>query len=126
MEQDNRPISPHLQVYKPQITSVLSITHRCAGVFLTLTALCLCCWLVVLANGEHQFNILQAYLQSWFGQCFVYMSVFSLCFHLCNGIRHLFWDMGLGLEINTTYRTGYTVIISSVIMTLLIFYLAAI
>lgn len=124
MEQKNRPLSPHLQIYKPQITSLLSITHRMTGVFLTIGALLFSCSLIVLASGESHFNVWQTHVQSWYGQCLIYASVFSLCFHLCNGIRHLFWDVGLGLELEAVYKTGYVVIISSTLMTLLIFCLA--
>ena len=121
----NRPLSPHLQIYKPQLTSVLSITHRGTGVFLTIGAFFLTCWLLALADGPENFARLQAYLVSWYGQCLVYAFVFSLYFHLCNGIRHLFWDIGLGLDIDVVYKTGYAVVAGSVILTLVSYCLAA-
>ncbi len=125
MAMDNRPLSPHLQIYKPQLTSVLSITHRGTGVFLTIGALFLTCWLLALADGPEQFDNLQTHLTNWYGQCLVYAFVFSLYFHLCNGIRHLFWDVGLGLDIDTTYKTGYAVVAATIILTLLTLCLAA-
>ena len=125
MAMDNRPLSPHLQIYKPQLTSVLSITHRGTGVFLSVGAFFLSCWLLALASGPAHFEKLQAHLSSWYGQCILYAFIFSLYFHLCNGIRHLIWDIGLGLEINTTYRTGYAVVAGSIILTLLTLCLAA-
>jgi succinate dehydrogenase / fumarate reductase cytochrome b subunit len=125
MATDNRPLSPHLQIYKPQLTSVLSITHRGTGVFLTVGAFFLTCWLLALADGPELFARLQAHLTSWYGQFLVYAFVFSLYFHLCNGIRHLFWDVGLGLDIDVAYKTGYTVVAASVIFTLLTLCLAA-
>jgi len=125
MATDNRPLSPHLQIYKPQLTSVLSITHRGTGVFLTIGAFFLTCWLLALADGPAHFAKLQAHLTSWYGQCLVYAFVFSLYFHLCNGIRHLFWDVGMGLDIDVAYKTGYAVVAGAIILTLLTLCLAA-
>lgn len=125
MAMDNRPLSPHLQVYKPQLTSVLSITHRGTGVFLTLGAFLLSAWLLALASGTEQFDCLQSHITSWYGQCLLYAFVFSLYFHLCNGIRHLFWDAGLGLEISTAYKSGYAVVAVSILLTVLTICLAA-
>jgi succinate dehydrogenase / fumarate reductase cytochrome b subunit len=124
MATDNRPLSPHLQIYKPQLTSVLSITHRGTGVLLTVGAFFLTCWLLALADGPAQFTRLQAHLTSWYGQCLVYAFVFSLYFHLCNGIRHLFWDVGLGLDIDVAYKTGYAVIAGTIILTIITLCLA--
>ena len=119
MASKNRPLSPHLQVYKPQLTSILSITHRGTGVFLSLGALFLSYWLMALASGPEAFNDVQIFLATWYGKCFLYALIFSLCFHLCNGIRHLFWDAGLGLEIEAVYKTGYITVICAVLLTVL-------
>ena len=113
-----RPLSPHLQVYKPQLTSVLSITHRGTGVFLSLGALVLTFWLVSLAVSEELFNSFHLHTSFWYGKLFLIGFVFSLYYHLANGIRHLFWDIGLGLEISTTYKSGYFTIFISVVLTL--------
>ena len=113
-----RPLSPHLQVYKPQLTSVLSITHRGTGVFLSLGALVLTYWLVSLAVSEELFNSFHLHTSFWYGKLFLIGFVFSLYYHLANGIRHLFWDIGLGLEISTTYRSGYFTISISAVLTL--------
>jgi len=113
----NRPLSPHLQVYKPQLTSILSITHRGTGVFLSLGLLLLACWLIAIATGPENYAKIQAHISSWYGQCGLVAFVFSLYYHLCNGIRHLFWDAGLGLEIETTYKSGYATIIISLLLT---------
>ncbi len=125
MAMDNRPLSPHLQIYKWQLTMILSITHRGTGVFLTIGAFFLTWWLLALADGPEQFDNLQTHLTNWYGQCLVYAFVFSLYFHLCNGIRHLFWDVGLGLDIDTTYKSGYAVVAATIILTLLTLCLAA-
>lgn len=113
-----RPLSPHLQIYKPQLTSVLSITHRGTGVFLTIGALFLSCWLLSIANGPEAYTALQQYISAWYGVILLYTWVFSLYYHLCNGVRHLFWDMGMGLEIKTTYTSGYIVIAASIVLTI--------
>jgi len=117
MESVKRPLSPHLQIYKPQLTSILSITHRGTGVFLSLGALLLTCWLVGLAASEQTFNNLQQHTTAWYGQTLLTAFVFSIYFHLANGIRHLFWDAGLGLEISTAYKSGYATIAVSIILT---------
>lgn len=114
----NRPLSPHLQIYKPQLTSVLSITHRGTGVFLTLGALFLSCWLLSIANGPESYTAVQQHVLSWYGQIILYAWVFSLYYHLGNGIRHLFWDMGFGFEIKTTYISGYIVVAVSILSTI--------
>jgi succinate dehydrogenase / fumarate reductase cytochrome b subunit len=113
-----RPLSPHLQIYKPQLTSVLSIIHRGTGVFLSLGALILTYWLVSLAVSEDLFNSFHLHTTFWYGKLFLIGFVFSLYYHLANGIRHLFWDIGLGLEISTTYKSGYFTIFISVALTL--------
>jgi succinate dehydrogenase / fumarate reductase, cytochrome b subunit len=114
----HRPLSPHLQIYKPQLTSVLSITHRGTGVYLTLGALFLSCWLFSIASGPESYTSLQYHILAWYGQVLLFTWVFSLYYHLCNGIRHLFWDMGMGLEIKATYISGYAVLASSILLTL--------
>ena len=117
MASGNRPLSPHLQVYKPQLTSLLSITHRATGVFLSLGAIFLSCWLLSIAMGPESYAELQGCITSWFGQLCLFGFVFSLYYHLANGIRHLFWDIGKGLTIETTYMTGYIVVATSIILT---------
>lgn len=123
MDSVKRPLSPHLQVYKPQLTSILSITHRATGVFLSLGALFFSCWLVGLATSPTTFANLNSHINAWYGQVVLVAFVFSLFYHLCNGVRHLFWDAGYGLELSTTYITGYAVIAMSVVLTALLFIL---
>lgn len=118
MESVKRPLSPHLQIYKPQLTSLLSIMHRGTGVFLSFGALLLCIWLLCLAAGEQNYNNLMQHISAWYGKLLLLAFIFSIFYHLANGIRHLFWDAGFGLEISTTYRSGYVVVISSLVLTL--------
>ncbi len=113
----DRPLSPHLQIYKPQLTSVLSITHRGTGVFLSLGAILLSGWLMAAATHPKNFTLIQTHLGNWYGQCLLAVFAFSLYFHLCNGIRHLFWDSGLGLDIETSYKSGYAALIISLLLT---------
>ena len=114
-----RPLSPHLQIYKPQLTSVLSITHRITGVVLSILSLFIPLTLVSVALGVGYFNILKVFLANIFIQLLIAASIFVLAYHLLNGIRHLFWDYGLGLSMKDTYISGYLVLIVSVLLTLL-------
>ncbi|MBI2994979.1 MAG: succinate dehydrogenase, cytochrome b556 subunit [Gammaproteobacteria bacterium] len=116
MHNAQQPLSPHLQIYKPQLTSVLSITHRATGVFLTLGAFVLCYWLLALAAGPDSYATLVGHLDAWYGRLFLVAILFSLYFHLCNGVRHLFWDAGLGFGIRTAYASGYAVIAASILL----------
>ena len=114
-----RPLSPHLQVYRPQLTSVLSITHRATGVALAAGTLLLVWWLVAAASGPQQFATVQAVMGSWFGKLSLLGWTVSLFFHLANGIRHLFWDAGLGFELRTTYASGWAVVAATLLLTVL-------
>ena len=118
MAEANRPLSPHLQVYKPQLTSVLSITHRATGLWLALGMIVLIWWLLAAATGPQSYERVQAFLGSWFGVLLLLGWCFSLFYHLCNGIRHLAWDTGYGLDLPTTYATGWAVVAVSAGLTL--------
>lgn len=117
----DRPLSPHLQIYKPQLTATLSILHRATGVFLVLGTLLLVYWLTALAQGPDSYAGAQAFFGSIFGRLILFPWVFALFYHLCNGIRHLFWDMGAGFEISTVYASGKFVILTAIALTLLTF-----
>lgn len=116
----SKPLSPHLQVYRPQLTSVLSITHRATGVFLGVGTLLLLYWLVSVAGGPERYRVAQAVLGSWLSKLALFGWTWAFCFHLCNGLRHLAWDAGFGFDLKTVYRTGYAVIAASLVMTGLI------
>ena len=119
-----RPISPHLQVYKPQITSVLSIFHRITGVALTFGLILSVAWIFTLSLGEEYFEYFSLFIKSWFGLLILFGFTFALNYHLCNGIRHLFWDAGYGYEIETVHKSGLAVLVVSFVLTILIWYLA--
>ncbi len=117
-----RPLSPHLQVYRPQLTSVLSITHRATGVALSVGTLLLVWWLISAATGPEQFAVAQSVLGSWLGLLLLLGWTWSLFYHLCNGIRHLFWDAGYGFELRTTYVSGWLVMLATLVLTALTWY----
>jgi len=124
MGNTERPLSPHLQVYKPQLTAVLSILHRATGVFLVVGSLLLVCWLVALAKGPESYATVQELLGSGIGRTLLLAWVFTLFYHLCNGMRHLFWDMGLGFDMDTVYASGRFVVVVAITLTLITFALA--
>lgn len=124
MGNTDRPLSPHLQIYKPQLTAVLSIAHRASGIFLVLGTLLLVYWLTALAQGPESYAQAQAIFGSVLGRLILFAWVFALFYHLCNGIRHLVWDMGAGFEISTVYTSGKIVIVAAVALTLIAFGMA--
>ncbi len=124
MEKSQRPLSPHLQIYRPQLPMVLSITHRATGIGLLVGTLVLVYWLLAAASGSEAYASAQQLLGSWFGRIVLLGFSFALFFHLCNGIRHLFWDVGLGFELKTAYASGTAVVIVSIAMTVLAWSLA--
>ena len=116
----NRPLSPHLQIYRPQLTSVLSITHRITGVALSVGTIVLLYWLQAAARGPAAYAEAKALLGDGFIQLLLAGWTWAFFYHLSNGIRHLFWDAGKGFDIPSAYASGYTVIGSSVVFTLLV------
>ena len=119
MSASDRPLSPHLQVYRPQLTSILSITHRATGVALAVGTLLLTCWLISAALGPGNYAALQRFLASWFGILLLLGWSWSLFYHLCNGIRHLVWDTGHWLDLKGCYASGYGVLVVSTALTLI-------
>lgn len=114
-----RPRSPDIQIYKPQLTSVLSILHRITGVLLSVGSVLLVVWLVAVAAGGDGYAMAERWLHSWIGMLLLLGWIFALFYHLCNGIRHLAWDLDFGFELGSIYRSGWAVVVASVILTLL-------
>lgn len=114
-----RPLSPHLQIYRWQLTSVLSILHRATGVALSLGTLLLVWWLVAAASGPTAYEAAIGFIGSWLGILLMLGWSWALFYHLCNGIRHLIWDTGRGLDLATTYQSGWAVVGASAGLTLL-------
>ena len=118
----SRPLSPHLQVYSWQITSIMSIGHRASGIALSFGTFLILVWLLALSLGPNIFNQVIHYITSWFGQLILFGFSVALIYHLLNGIRHLYWDAGKGYELEAVYRSGYSVIILTIVLTLSIWY----
>jgi succinate dehydrogenase / fumarate reductase cytochrome b subunit len=119
MATHERPLSPHLQIYRPQLTTVLSILHRLTGLWLTVGTLVLVWWLIAAAAGPDAYAAMQGFLGSWFGYLLLLGWSFALFYHLANGVRHLLWDTGWGLDLPTVYRTGWAVVAASLALTLI-------
>lgn len=114
-----RPLSPHLQVYRPQLTSFTSILHRLTGIGLAVGLLYLVCWLVAAASGLEAFDRLQSFNGSVIGKLLLLGWSIAFFFHLLNGIRHLAWDAGWGFELPAAYKSGYAVFIGTAVLTIL-------
>lgn len=112
-----RPLSPHLQIYRPQLTSVLSVSHRATGIALAAGTLLLVWWLVAAAVGEDAYETAQDWIGSWIGVLALIVWSYALFYHLLNGIRHLVWDAGYGFELDVAYKSGWAVVIGSVALT---------
>jgi succinate dehydrogenase / fumarate reductase cytochrome b subunit len=117
MSMGRRPLSPHLQVYKPEFTSGLSIFHRITGLALAAGTLLLVCWLFAVAGDGQSFKAMQAFWGTVVGRSLLVAWSFSLFYHLCNGVRHLFWDAGKGFELVTARRTAVAVVAASIGLT---------
>ena len=114
-----RPLSPHLQIYRPQISSTLSILHRITGVGMALGAVLIVWWFVAAATGPGYFAFVDGLLTSWLGILVLVGSLWAFWFHFFNGIRHLNWDAGVGLGLSQSARTGWAAVGLSVVMTII-------
>jgi len=113
-----RPLSPHLQVYRPQMTSVMSILHRAAGVVLTTGTLIMAAWLVSLALGKEAYDVVVMVIGHPLGQFVLFGYSAALIYHALNGVRHLGWDLGFGLTIPQVYKNGQIVLFLTVVLTM--------
>jgi succinate dehydrogenase / fumarate reductase cytochrome b subunit len=120
MNTGNRPLSPHLQIYRPQITSMLSIWHRFTGIGLAVGAVVLVYWLNAAAYGADAFARAQWFFGTWFGIVLLIGWSYALLYHLCNGVRHLVWDTGRGLELPAVRASGWTVFAGSLVLTVIL------
>ena len=113
-----RPLSPHLQVYRPQMTSVMSILHRAAGVVLTTGTLIMAAWLVSLALGKEAYDVVVMVIGHPLGQFVLFGYSVALIYHALNGVRHFGWDLGFGLTIPQVYKNGQIVLFLTVVLTM--------
>ena len=119
----NRPLSPHLTIYKPQFTSVLSILHRITGLGLLVSLILLTIWFLALRFGTHWFGVINTLFDSLLIQMILAISVWALWYHTFTGIRHLIWDMGYFLEPKWITPSAYFVLLSSLMFTMITIYL---
>lgn len=119
MTTDTRPLSPHVGIYRWQITMTMSILHRVTGIWLAIGTLALVYWLIAAASGPDTYATAHWFFGTWIGQVLMWIWTLCLFYHLCNGIRHLFWDAGLGFRIRTFYISGYSVWLVAAILSAL-------
>jgi len=114
-----RPLSPNIQIYRPQLTSVLSIANRITGVVLSIYAVALVVWLMAAAAGPHAHSMIHVFIRSWVGQILLLGCTFSFFVRLCGGIRHLVWDAGYGFDLRAIYTSGWTMVAVSTALTVI-------
>ena len=124
MNDSKNPLSPHLQIYRWHISSLLSITHRISGVINLLALILIFFWLIVLSFGESNYELFLLIINSFFGKFILIGFTWAMSFHILSGIRHVAWDLGYGFEIKTANISGIIVIICSLVLTI-IFWLFA-
>ncbi|MDD3764220.1 MAG: succinate dehydrogenase, cytochrome b556 subunit [Nevskiales bacterium] len=116
---DPRPLSPFMlgQYYRFQWTSLLSFAHRITGIGLTIGAFLVVGWLIALAGGPQAYGMISTHVGAWYGQVLLFCWTWALMYHLGNGIRHLFWDVGMGFDLKAAERSGYAVVVASLVLT---------
>ena len=119
MNDSKNPLSPHLQIYRWHISSLLSIPHRISGIINLLALILIFFWLLILSLGENKYELFLLIANSFFGKFILIGFTWSMSFHLLSGIRHLIWDLGYGFEIKTAKISGIIVIISSLTLTII-------
>ena len=120
MNKEN-PLSPHIQVYSWNISSLISISHRIVGVINIQILILVCLWIALLALGEKNYEYIKFFLQSFFGKFLIICITWSFTFQILSEIRHLFWDFGYGFELKTSKISGLIVIFGSLVLTILIY-----
>ena len=115
----NRPLSPHLTIYRPQMTSISSIFVRITGNALLVSTLLLIWWLLAASSSAAAFAVADYVITSWFGDIIMMLSLWALWYHTLGGVRHLIWDTGRGLELKSAERMGWMMIIGSLVLTAL-------
>jgi len=119
--ENNNPLSPHLQIYKWQISSLLSITHRIVGVINFFAIILICIWAIMLVFGENSYSILNTILNSGFGKFLTISLCWTFSFHILNELRHLIWDAGYGFDLKISKITGIIAFVGSFVLTILFY-----
>jgi succinate dehydrogenase / fumarate reductase cytochrome b subunit len=125
MAQADRPLSPHLQIFRWYFTMALSIAHRATGIALAAGLVLLCWWLLALAQGPEAFAVVQGVIDSWFGVLVLLLYTLALFYHMGNGVRHLVWDFGYGFDVDVARRSGVAVLVFTGAMTVLVWLVIA-
>ena len=113
-----KPLSPHLQIYRLPLNAILSITHRITGVVLALGAVLVVAMLIAAASGSEAFGAMYAIGAHWLGQIVLFGFTLALYYHMCAGVRHLFWDAGYGYELHIAQRSSQAIIVVAIVLTL--------
>ena len=121
MQEKNNPLSPHLQIYKWQISSLLSITHRIVGVINILAITIICFFILSLLLGVESYEIVNSFFKSFFGKFLVISLCWTFSFHILNELRHLAWDLGYGFDLRTSKITGVLTLVGSFFLTILFY-----
>ena len=122
--QQARPLSPHLQIYRPMLSMMMSITHRITGVTLYFGTILVVWWLAAAAHSDGYFNLVQAFFSHWFGRFILFGFTWALIHHALGGIRHFIWDMGRGFKLPTVEWMVRVNLIGSIVLTLLVWTIA--
>ena len=117
-DRGNRPLSPHLTIYRPQLTSITSILIRITGNALILSTLLIVWWLFSAATSVQYFQVADGIMNSWFGKLVLIASLWAVWYHLLGGVRHLIWDRAIGLDLKTAEYLGWSVIMGSLLLTI--------
>ncbi len=115
----NRPLSPHLQIYRPQMTAISSIFVRITGNALIVGAILVVWWLLAAATSEAYFDVANAVITSFFGDLVMFLSTIALWYHLLGGLRHLYWDTGRGYDVEFAEKLGWGMFGGSVVLGIL-------
>ena len=118
-EKVQRPLSPHLQVYKLPLTALMSISHRVTGAALSIGTILVTAFFIAAASGEAEYNFVMGLATSALGTIILFLWSFALYFHMCNGIRHMFWDIGKNFDKAGANRSNYYVIAGALALTAL-------
>ncbi|TKZ22432.1 succinate dehydrogenase, cytochrome b556 subunit [Shimia litoralis] len=116
----NRPLSPHLSIYRPQLTSVTSIFARITGVALLGAAMLVVWWFLAAASGAEYYDFVNGLMTSFVGDLVMFAALWALCYHFLSGLRHLIWDIGIGMDVETAEKMGWAVIFGSIILAVIV------
>ena len=119
--ENKKPLSPHIQIYSWNISSLISISHRIVGVINIQILILVCLWIALLSLGETNYEYIKFFLQSFFGKFFIVCIIWTFAFQILSEIRHLVWDFGYGFELKTSKISGLIVIFGSFILTIFIY-----